>query len=266
MLGIIGLGQVGTHTRSLFEGRQSLVCYDKLSGSEYPDAGLQQCDFAIICVNTPMNPDGSASLDDVRSAVSALPAELPIVLRSTVPPGTCEALSLEFEREIIFWPEYVGETNFAISTWTALSNQHPFLIFGGNGTSIQKKWVDLAAEVFGPLVRIHQVSHAEAELIKYMENTYFAMKVAFVNEFRTVVEAFGADWQHVRQGWLLDPRISRDHSDAFASSRGFDGKCLPKDLSALVVAARLAGVHATLLECVQASNAQSTQPTAPAPD
>jgi len=263
MLGIIGLGQVGTHTRSLFEGRRSLVCYDRLSDSPYPATELQQCRFAIVCVNTPMNQDGSASLDDVRSALSALPAELPVVLRSTVPPGSCEALSHEFEREIIFWPEYVGESNFAVSTWTALTDQEPFLIFGGTGSPVQKEWVDLVAEVFGPLVRIHQVRHAEAELIKYMENTYFALKVAFVNEFRTVVEAFGADWQHVRQGWLLDPRVSRDHSDAFASSRGFDGKCLPKDLSALVVAARQVGVAATLLECVQASNAPSSQPSKP---
>jgi UDPglucose 6-dehydrogenase len=261
MLGIIGLGQVGSHTRSLFEGRHELVCYDIQSGAEYPHAELQRCSFAIVCVNTPMSEDGSASLADVRSVVAALPEELPIVLRSTVPPGTCAALSKEFGRDIIFWPEYLGERDFAISTWSALTNDQPFLIFGGPGSTMQKEWVDLVSEVYGPLVKIHQVTTVEAELIKYMENTFFALKVAFVNEFRSVVEGFGADWQSVRQGWLLDPRVSRDHSDAFANSRGFDGKCLPKDLSALIVAATGIGVKVELLESVQSSNERMARPS-----
>jgi UDPglucose 6-dehydrogenase len=80
-----------------------------------------------------------------------------------------------------------------------------------------------------------------------MENAYFAVKVTFVNEFRSICQTFGVDWQTVREGWLLDHRVERDHSAAFADAPGFSGKCLPKDLTAITRAATDAGYDPALL-------------------
>ncbi len=105
-------------------------------------------------------------------------------------------------------------------------------------------------------VRYFQCSAREAEIIKYMENAHLAAKVSFVNEFRRICEAFGADWHTVREGWLLDPRVEPAHTAAFASAPGFGRKCLPKDLNAIIRAASDAGYSPLLLREILSSNAR----------
>jgi UDP-glucose 6-dehydrogenase len=63
-----------------------------------------------------------------------------------------------------------------------------------------------------------------------------------------------ADWHTVREGWLLDPRVSPAHTAAFATAPGFGGKCLPKDLAAIIRAATSAGYHPALLTQILHSN------------
>jgi UDPglucose 6-dehydrogenase len=87
-----------------------------------------------------------------------------------------------------------------------------------------------------------------------MENAYLAAKVSFVNEFRRICETFGADWHTVREGWLLDPRVEPAHTAAFARAPGFGGKCLPKDLCAIIHAATSTGYDPALLREVLRSN------------
>jgi len=120
-------------------------------------------------------------------------------------------------------------------------------------------WLEYLSEVVGPETRIFRTGHLEAELIKYMENSYFALKVTFVNEFRRVSEALGADWHDVREGWLLDPRVERDHTAAFQFSPGYSGKCLPKDVSAIIAAVRSAGFEMPLMEAVHLINTQTNE-------
>ena len=97
-----------------------------------------------------------------------------------------------------------------------------------------------------------------AEVAKYMENTFFAVKVTFVNEFFDIAKAYGVDYNVLREIWLADSRINRDHTDVYPDARGFSGKCLPKDLSALLAACEEAGVDAQLLKAVQEINNRRT--------
>ncbi len=69
--------------------------------------------------------------------------------------------------------------------------------------------------------------------------------------------AAGADWDTVREGWLLDPRVETAHTVAFASAPGFGGKCLPKDLNAIIRTASDAGYSPSLLREILSSNARS---------
>ena len=66
----------------------------------------------------------------------------------------------------------------------------------------------------------------------------------------TDTPAFGADWHKVREGWLLDERVGRGHTAVFAENRGFSGKCLPKDISAIVKSSEKAGYDASVLKAV----------------
>lgn len=252
-IGIVGLGHVGQMTKAALGLRARLTTYDISSTAPYPFNELETCDFLVVCVNTPSTSSGAADLSYVHAAFRALPPYVPVVVRSTVPPGTCDRLAETYSREVIFWPEYVGEKRFVLGSWETL-DQRPFHVFGATRTPSTARWLDFISETYGPLAKLYQVDPAEAELVKYMENSYFAVKTTFVNEFRHLSDSLGLDWQRVREGWLLDPRVDRDHSDAFRSAPGFGGRCLPKDVSAILWSAEEHGVTMPLLTAAQTVN------------
>jgi UDPglucose 6-dehydrogenase len=251
-LGVIGLGHVGRAMQSLFVPFADVVPYDLLTHSSYPEDELAKCAFSIICVDTPMGDDGSCNVDNVRAAVDRVPTQR-LLVKSTVPPGFTEALVIETGKEICFSPEYFGESNYLSSVVAAGPSGMPFVIVGGRPEHRRTMLDDLSA-LLGPEKVYFQCSSVEAELIKYMENAYLATKVTFVNQFYDLCETFNADWHTVREGWLLDPRIERSHSEVFSSERGFGGRCLPKDVSAIISAAGDAGCDPYFLRAVLEAN------------
>src|SRR5438270_5046903 len=87
-----------------------------------------------------------------------------------------------------------------------------------------------------------------------MENCFLALKVAFCNEYYDIAQAMGVNYNELRELWLLDPRVGRSHTFVLPEKRGFDGKCLPKDVAALVQAAKAAGADPMLMEAVITAN------------
>jgi UDP-glucose 6-dehydrogenase len=69
-----------------------------------------------------------------------------------------------------------------------------------------------------------------------------------------VCEAFGADYENVRAAWLSDPRMTAVYTQRAGYPPGFDGRCWPKDLSALIAASTDAGYQPRFLEAVEAAN------------
>ena len=251
-VGVIGLGRVGRSVVELFESHHAIVGWDASSDEAYPHAELAECAFAVVCVDTPTAEDGQADLGSVNAAVADLPCQR-VLLKSTVPPGTTAALAQRSGKSICFWPEYVGESRYHNPHFPSAIVDVPFVIVGGEQDA--RGWfIDRLLPVLGPTKTYFQCDAIEAELIKYAENAFFATKITFVNEYRKICEAFGADWHSVREGWLLDPRVERMHTAAFEGNRGFAGKCLPKDLRAIVTAAAQAGYSAELLAEVLRSN------------
>jgi nucleotide sugar dehydrogenase len=258
------MGTVGRAMQALFEGHAELVTYDKAHGAPYSVEELSECEFAMVCVDTPAAADGSCDTSNVEQAVAELPCDR-ILLRSTVPPGTTDRLARQTGKKICFAPEYIGEGTYFTTSWGASAADIPFFIIGGPPDD--RRWLlDRLVGVLGPERVYYQCSSVEAEVIKYMENSFLATKVAFVNEFARICEAMGADWHTVREGWLLDPRIGRSHSAVFPDRPGFDGKCLPKDLAAIVAAASASGYQAGLLQAVlDANDRHRASPEAPGP-
>ena len=253
-IAIIGMGHVGQAMRDLIRHRAEVISYDTRDGGNYPEHELAGCDAAIICVDTPMGADGSCDTSHVREAINSVPVAT-VLLKSTVPPGTTDLLASATGKHICFCPEYVGESNYHQPFWPGGPGDVPFLILGGK-PGVRRRFIDLFQPILGPTKVYFQCSALEAELIKYMENAYLATKVTFVNEFRRICDTFGADWHTVREGWLLDPRIEPSHTAAFAAAPGFGGRCLPKDLTAVVHAATNAGYTPALLAEVLRSNAR----------
>ena len=253
-IGIIGLGYVGTTMQRLFADHADLVTYDAAQPGPYPHEQFADCDLALVCVSTPPGPDGACDTSNVYDAVKRLPTRH-ILLRSTVAPGTTDHLGEITGKSVCFAPEYVGESRYYQPFFSTDAATVPFLVVGG-APAARRHVIDMLLPVLGPSKAYFQCTALEAELVKYMENTYFATKVTFVNEFARICAAFGADWHTVREGWLLDPRIEPMHTAVFANAPGFGGKCLPKDLAAIIHAARQADYIPALLEQVRTSNNQ----------
>jgi GDP-mannose 6-dehydrogenase len=90
-------------------------------------------------------------------------------------------------------------------------------------------------------------------MVKYVSNAFHALKVCFANEIGDVCAALGADAHEVMRIFLMDRKLNV--SEAYLRPGfAFGGSCLPKDLRALVYAARAAEVSLPLLSAILPSN------------
>jgi UDP-glucose 6-dehydrogenase len=99
-----------------------------------------------------------------------------------------------------------------------------------------------------------------------MENSFLALKVTFCNEIYDIAQAVGVDYNELRELWLLDPRIGRSHTFVMPDARGFGGKCLPKDMAALVHLAAEQGCTPTLLRATIEANSANRRESRGAPE
>lgn len=206
-------------------------------------------DAAFICVPTSEGADGSCDTSIVEDVMSWLEAKV-IIIRSTVPVGFTDSQTSKWGKRVVFQPEYYGET---VAHPFADPHARNWLTFGG-----EREAVKLAIQVYQTVcnaqVKLVMTDARTAELAKYMENCYLAMKVTFCNEFYDIAQGLGVDYNEVREVWLEDPRIGRSHTFVYENNRGFAGKCLPKDLNAMVHQAKALGINADLLQAVRTRN------------
>ena len=114
--------------------------------------------------------------------------------------------------------------------------------------------MEIIVPISGPAKRYIQMPAKEAEVVKYMENIYFAMKVTFANEMKRACDALGVNYWQARDGWGEDPRVDLFHTAVFPKNPGFGGKCLPKDLMGFIRACEEAGYKPEFLQQIWDSN------------
>jgi len=284
---VIGTGYVGLVTGTCFAATgQRVVCVDKdaskierLQRYEIPiyEPGLEEMveenakagrltfttdlaaavrdvDLAFIAVGTPPMHDGEADLSAVFSVAQELAKhatrDLVIVTKSTVPVGTNAHVQklvakAEHDIQVVSNPEFLKEGG-AIKDF-----MYPDRIVIGvrPGHDRARRLMD---KVFHPLnlssTKIVWMNPESAEVTKYAANTMLAMRISFMNELAVLCEEVGADVQSVRQGVGSDPRIGAQFLHA---GPGYGGSCFPKDVKALVAAARRHGIE---LELADATN------------
>jgi nucleotide sugar dehydrogenase len=258
-IAIVGFGWVGKSMHRIFP---AAVLYDPhvpvLRWTTRED--VNACDIALVCVPTPPGLNGECDLDIIRDVVAWIDGPI-ICIKSAVPPGTVAAL-LEAHptKSIVVSPEYIGEG----PTWDGTiadtfssdytPEQWPFIIAGGERAAAEAVLDAFeAALVDADISYLYEENPATVELAKYMENVWLAMQVTWANEFHGVAEALGADYKAARDLWAYDPRISASHTDVLPE-RGFAGRCLPKDLLAIIWAARRAGYNPTFLQAIHYTN------------
>ena len=235
-IGIVGFGVVGRALqRLLSKGSHELAIWDKLAppfDTADCKARIQSSDLAFICVPTDEKPlSGECDLSEVEDCVSWI--SVPMCIKSTVVPGTVDRLADKFHKAVAFSPEYVGE--HCDHPWKEIERTG-FVIVGGP-RDLQNLVISALQCCMPVETEFHRTDAKTAELCKYMENSFLALKVAFVNQFYDIGHAFGVDFEELRRLWLLDSRIGESHTRVTAE-RGFGGRCLPKDLHAIIAAMR----------------------------
>jgi UDPglucose 6-dehydrogenase len=235
-IGIVGNGFVGKATQlikcSIIE---SIYVYDIIPEKCIPQnlsfEQLSECDIIFIALPTPMRSDGSCYIDMIKDCVTKLKkiinSELTsIVLRSTVPPGTTDEL------DIYIMPEFLTERNWQ-SDFINCKNW----IFGCdlNDTKFIDKINNLfkCARLENILVsdNVYFTTRKEAEFVKYIRNTFLALKISFFNEINEFSNKSNINFENVRYLSTLDERIGSSHSYVPGTDgiKGFGGTCLPKD-------------------------------------
>jgi UDPglucose 6-dehydrogenase len=197
----------------------------------------------------------------VEEVVAWLETEI-IAICSTVAVGTTQSLIGKTGKRIVFQPEFSapGSPNHPFRNRRAVG----WLILGGARADTQPV-ADLFKRVFGADLVIRHTDSRTAELAKYMENSFLATKVGFCNEFFDIARALGVDYDELRDLWLLDPRIGASHTLVFPDDRGFGGKCLPKDLDAIIATALANGCRPELLMSLRQANASLRRTDTPVP-
>lgn len=245
-IAIIGYGYVGKTMHSLFF---DAIIYDKyLSLGSMND--VNKCDVAFICVPTPSLQDGSCDTKEVEEVINSCECDI-IVIRSTVPVGFSEDISKKTSKNIIFQPEYCGETSN--HPYNDLSKR-TWLTFGGD-----KKYIDKVVDVYKKYMsnsdfEICMTTSSEAEMAKYMSNVFLAMKVTFSNEIYDLCEKLGISYEHCCDAWLHDSRIGASHTKVYKDKRGFSGKCFPKDIHSLENIMKTNNCDSTLISAVIKKN------------
>lgn len=254
-IGIIGYGYVGKSMYQFFKKHYHTIWYDPYIEHSCTKDEINECDLAIVCVMTAANPDGSCDTSIVESTIKWLSTPL-ILIKSTIPPGTTDRLIVESGKGICFSPEYIGESEYDTGQYNFNKEvkNTPFITIGGCPI-IANRILNMIVPILGPNKTYHMTTAIAAELAKYMENSYLATKIVFCYEFEQICQTFDVPYHMVRECWLLDPRIGSSHTAIFTANKTpYAGKCLPKDVKAVIASSTDHGYVPQFLIDVDASN------------
>ena len=246
-IGIIGRGFVGSAVEFGFSPNTGCDAEVRVHDKD-PSKSLcsleetvNESDIIFLSVPTPSNKDGSMNLDIVRQALQDISdvnsvSDNIVLLRSTVIPGTTRKLDSEFKNvNLIFNPEFLTERSAKFD----FINQPRFIL--GCGDEVMDRYrseqvADLFRDRFGESIPVVETNYETAELIKYMNNCFFATKVSFLNEMYQIAEKSGVDWETAVDGFVRDGRIGHSHMNVpgHDGKLGFGGSCFPKDIQAII--------------------------------
>ena len=230
-VGIIGNGFVGEAQAFAFSPVSDLLIYDidPLKSKDNLDH-IHSCDFIFVCVPTPMCVDGSQDLSFVENVFKFSKQHPIYILKSTVLPGTTDYLEKKYpELNLVFSPEFLTERTAKLDMLTQSR-----IVLGGDS-----RLVDQVEKLFNSRFKnknIIKTDSRTAELIKYMNNTFFATKVSIMNEFKLLSDKIGANWDDAIHGFAADGRVGDSHLNVpgHDGMLGYGGTCFPKDVNALL--------------------------------
>jgi len=248
-IGIIGVGMVGGATKRYFEKKGiKTFLYDKGKNLGSVEE-INQGEIIFICVPTPFDKEKGFDLSFVEDACRNISGEKIVIIKSTVLPGTTEKFQKKYpQHKFLFNPEFLTELT------ADQDMQYPDRQIIG----YTKESHNVAGDVIQilPLAPFERIMPAtEAETVKYFGNTWFSTKVIFANQMNDLCQKLGIDYNKVMEAAAADKRIGRTHLEVFHKGyRGYGGKCLVKDIRALIQFANESNIDLKLHKTVEEIN------------
>ena len=260
-LGIIGNGFVGNAIAHAFIPYMTVRIFDKdpeKSLDKLEDV-VNHSDVVFVCVPTPMRLDGTIDLSIVESVFDAIEvckkqeSKAIFVLKSTVVPGTTRKLKQKHPTlQIVFNPEFLTERHARFD----FLNQSRIVL--GFETDLDDGNRNLSVDKVKKLYNLRfsannfiTTNYETAEMIKYFNNLFFAVKVSFMNEMKMVSEKTGTiNWEKAVRGFVSDGRVGDSHLQVPGpdGKLGFGGSCFPKDINAFMTFAESIGLELEVLK------------------
>lgn len=247
-IGIIGYGMVGGAVGAWFKRAK---VYDL---KKFPNGlpAVNACEIVFICVPTPYKKSTGYDFRAIDQSAKRLTGKKIVVLKSTVLPGVTAALQKKYPQHTwLFNPEFLQDKT-AVKDFLKPDRQ---IIGMAKNTTKHRAAAAVVMKLLPPAPYQAITTSVEAELIKLFANAFLATKVVFANMMYDVAMMNRADYEQIKLGVGHDPRITTSMMKIWLDGfRGYSGKCLPKDVGALIRYGRLKKHRLPLLEVVDSIN------------
>lgn len=256
VIGIVGLGVVGDAVHHYFKTTDhSLRLFDLYQGVGSPEE-INEADLIFICVPTPYQAGTGFDASALEDAIGRIEGSKVIVIKSTVLPGTTESFQARYPQHcFLFNPEFLRQ-DYARAEF--LKPDRQIVGYCAESRHLAESVLSLLPDA--PYRRV--MLAREAELTKYMANSFLALKVTFANEFFDLASALDIDYAVVRDSVSADVRIGESHMHVAQDGyRGYGGKCLPKDIKAVLDLAERLGLPLHLVRAADRVNATLLPPS-----
>jgi len=272
---IIGVDPVAAKVADLSQGRSPIqepgvaellakgYQAGRLKATTEVSQALPDSQMVWICVGTPSGPDGTIDLSSVEAVIKQIGRALAgstdrplIVVRSTCLPGTTSnrvipllekesGLTVGKDLNVVFHPEFLREGT-AVDDFV----NPPKIVVGeaqpGAGDVLVEVYKNYSAPIF-------RLALSEAEMVKYYDNLFHALKITFANEAAIVAKSVGVDARKMAEVFCADTRLNIS-PHYLRPGPAFGGSCLPKDLRAILRFAAVNSLRIPMLESLLTSN------------
>jgi GDP-mannose 6-dehydrogenase len=272
---IVGVDPTRTKVDLINSGRSPIVEADieeiiastvragRLRATDDPAQAIRETELSFVCVGTPSQLNGNLDLTYIRrvceqigQAVKDKTTRHTVVIRSTILPGTMRKVvtpALETSAgkkagadfNLCHNPEFLREGS-AVKDFYAPPKTVIGQLDHGSG--------DMLAELYGkldaPLIRTDLET---AEMVKYVDNNWHALKIGFANEIGNLCKSFGIDAHAVMNIFCQDEKLNISPAYLMPGF-AFGGSCLPKDLRALAYQAKMHDLELPIISSILASN------------
>jgi GDP-mannose 6-dehydrogenase len=272
---VIGVDPVATKVDLINQGQSpiieaeineiiaSAVKSGRIRATQDATQAILDTELSFICVGTPSQVNGNLDLTYIRRICEQIGEALKqkagrhtVVIRSTILPGTMRNIVVPVLQErsgkkagtdfgVCHNPEFLREGS-AVKDF----NFPPQTVVG----EIDRQSGDVLAELYkgidAPLVRTDLET---AEMVKYVNNSWHALKIGFANEIGNICKAFSIDAHQVMKIFCQDTKLNIS-SAYLTPGFAFGGSCLPKDLRAISYQAKMHDLQLPILTAILPSN------------